>query len=69
MPHLSVTQKLWLGVATMVVGSIVIAGMAGVQTAHHEKSLTVHAQVIAAGLGQAVQRQSLEQVNMVRTQA
>ena len=37
MPHLSVTQKLWLGVATMVVGSIVIAGMAGVQSAQHQK--------------------------------
>lgn len=69
MPHLSVTQKLWLGVATMVVGSIVIAGMAGVQSAQHQKSFTAHEQVLAARLAQAVQWQSLAQVNMVRTQA
>ena len=69
MPHLSVTQKLWLGVATMVVGSIVIAGMAGVQSAQHQKSFTAHEQVLAARLAQAAQWQSLAQVNMVRTQA
>ena len=39
MPHLSVTQKLWLGVATMVVGSIVIAGMAGCNRRSTKKAL------------------------------
>ena len=76
MPHLSVTQKLWLGVATMVVGSIVIAGMAGVQSAQHQKSFTAHEQEIE-GLVQALQASAqtpqdklqLQQVQQLREQA
>lgn len=69
MPHLSVTQKLWLGVATIVVGSVVITGLAGVKSAQHQKSFTAREHGLSVRLAQAVQWQSLAQVNVVRTQA
>ncbi|VUZ23638.1 Uncharacterised protein [uncultured Comamonas sp.] len=69
MHSMSVTQKLWLGVAVIVVGSIAITGLAGWNSAQHQKSFNAHEQVLSTRLAQAVQWQALAQVNAVRTQA
>jgi len=66
---MSVTQKLWLGVAAIVAGAIVITSLAGWNSAQHQKSFNAREQVLSTRLAQAVQWQALAQVNVVRTQA
>ncbi len=69
MRNISVTQKLWLGVLCIVLGSVVITGLAGTQSAKHQKSFNAREGALSQQLAQAVQWQALAQVNRVRTQA
>ncbi|WP_313074604.1 methyl-accepting chemotaxis protein [Melaminivora sp.] len=69
MKHISVTQKLWLGVATIVLGSVVILALAGVNSARHQKKHEERDRALTLRLEQATQWQALAQVNAVRTMA
>lgn len=69
MKHISVTKKLWLGVASIVMGSVIIVGHAGYNSAAHQKSFNQQDSMLSQRLDQASQWAALSQVNIVRTQA
>jgi methyl-accepting chemotaxis protein len=69
MRHLGVTSKLWLGVASIVLGAVVIVGHAGYNSAAHQKAFNEQDKHLSQRLEQASQWNALAQVNMVRTQA
>ncbi|WP_370681641.1 methyl-accepting chemotaxis protein [Comamonas sp. GB3 AK4-5] len=69
MKHIGVTHKLWLGVGAIVVGSVVIVGLAGYNSAQHQKKHGEQDRLLSLRLEQATRWQALAQVNAVRTQA
>ena len=69
MKHISVTKKLWLGVGSIVLGSIVIVGHAGYNSASHQKKFNEQDTLLSQRLDHAAQWSALAQVNIVRTQA
>jgi methyl-accepting chemotaxis protein len=69
MKHMGVTHKLWLGVGAIVAGSVVIVGLAGYNSAQHQKKHGEQDQLLSQRLEQATRWQALAQVNAVRTQA
>jgi methyl-accepting chemotaxis protein len=69
MKHISVTKKLWLGVASIVIGAVIIIGHAGYNSAAHQKKFNQQDSLLSQRLDQASQWGALSQVNIVRTQA
>ena len=69
MQHISVTQKLWLGVASIVLGAVVIVGHAAYNSASHQKAFNEQDSLLSLRLDQASQWNALSQVNIVRAQA
>ena len=69
MKHIGVTQKLWLGVASIVLGAILIVGHAGYNSAAHQRRFNQQDSLLSQRLDQASQWSALSQVNIVRTQA
>lgn len=69
MKHISVTKKLWLGVASIVLGATVIVGLAGYNSAAHQAKFNAQDSLLSLRLEQAAQWSALSQVNIVRTQA
>ena len=69
MKHISVTKKLWLGVASIVIGAVIIIGHAGYNSATHQKKFNQQDSMLSQRLDQASQWGALSQVNIVRTQA
>ena len=69
MKHLRVTTKLWLGVATIVLGAVFIVGHAGYNSASHQKKFNEQDSLLSQRLDQAAQWSALTQTNIVRTQA
>lgn len=69
MRHMGVTHKLWLGVGAIVAGSVVIVGLAGYNSAQHQKKHGEQDRLLSQRLEQVTRWQALEQVNAVRTQA
>ncbi len=69
MKHISVTKKLWLGVASIVIGAVIIVGHAGYNSAAHQKKFNQQDTMLSQRLDQASQWGALSQVNIVRTQA
>ncbi len=69
MKHIGVTQKLWLGVAAIVLGSVIILALAGISSARHQQKHQERDLLLSQRLEQASQWSALAQVNAVRTQA
>ncbi|QIL44391.1 HAMP domain-containing protein [Acidovorax sp. HDW3] len=69
MKNLSVTQKLWLGVATIIVGAVTILILAGLNSASQQKLFSERDRVLSQRLEHAGQWNALAQVNAARTQA
>ncbi|MBV7418209.1 MULTISPECIES: methyl-accepting chemotaxis protein [Comamonas] len=69
MKHIGVTHKLWLGVGSIVVGAVIIVGMAGYNSAQHQKKHGEQDRLLSLRLEQATQWHALTQVNAVRTLA
>ena len=69
MPNLSVTQKLWLGVASIVLGATLIVGYAGYNSARHQSGFAAQDLQLSQRLDQASQWSALAQVHAVRLQA
>ena len=69
MKHIGVTHKLWLGVGSIVLGSVVIVGVAGYNSAQHQKKHGEQDRLLSQRLEQATQWHALTQVNAVRTLA
>ena len=69
MKHIGVTHKLWLGVGSIVVGSVIIVGVAGYNSAQHQKKHGEQDRLLSQRLEQATQWHALTQVNAVRTLA
>ena len=67
--HVSVTQKLWLGVGAIVLGAVVIVALAGLNSARHQKAHSERDRQLSLRLEQAAQWSALTQVNVVRTMA
>ncbi|MBF6631426.1 MAG: HAMP domain-containing protein [Comamonas sp.] len=69
MKHIGVTRKLWLGVASIVLGAIVIVGLAGYNSAAHQKKFNQQDTLLSQRLDHASAWSALSQVNAVRTLA
>ena len=69
MKNLSVTQKLWLGVATIIIGAVTILILAGLNSASQQKLFSERDRVLSQRLEHAGQWNALAQVNAARTQA
>ena len=69
MRQIGVTHKLWLGVGAIVVGAVVIVGLAGYNSAQHQKKHGEQDRLLSQRLEQTTQWLALGQVNAVRTQA
>ncbi|AVP57479.1 methyl-accepting chemotaxis protein [Pulveribacter suum] len=69
MKHISVTQKLWLGVGGIVLGAVVIVALAGLNSARHQKTHEERDRLLSQRLEQATRWSALSQVNAVRTEA